>query len=92
MSLINELIRVAKSKISPSDEPPEGLCPNCWGRQHYGDQYFEAVKNHGLDVNSIDGNVGWVQEYAEKYLQGIKLIDTGDKYTCQTCKITYRKN
>ena len=88
MSLINDLIRVVKSNTSSGEETPEGLCPNCWGRRHYGDEYFEAVKNHGLDVNTIDGNIGWVQEYAEKHLQGIRLIERDDKYTCETCKIT----
>ncbi len=92
MSLIDNLIKIFKEGSKPSVVTPEGLCPNCWGRQQYGNEYFKAVKNHGLDINTIDGNIGWVQEYAEKHLQGIKLIDQGDKYACQTCRITYRKD
>ncbi len=72
------------------DLAPKGICPNCWGNQEYGGQFYEAIKNHGLDVNSKDPEIGWIQDYAEKHLSGIKLEDHGDEYVCTSCKITYR--
>lgn len=89
MSIANniwEYIKNGKKK----DLAPKGYCPNCWGNQEYGGQFFEAVRNHGIDINTDNPDIGWIQDYAEKHLAGIKLEDHGDEYVCPTCKITYR--
>ena len=93
MSFVESLLDYLKRNKKPvEDDAPDGLCPNCWGRQEYGGKFYEAVKNHGLDVNTKDTNVGWVKEYAEKHLQGIRLRQDDDKIACPSCKITYKPN
>ena len=91
MELINSLLNLInkKEKISKEDVP-EGFCPNCWGRQEYGGQFYEAVKNYGVDINNTDPKVGWIQEYADKHLLGIQLKKKDDMLVCQNCNLTYR--
>ena len=91
MNIANSLIKYLKlSETRRGSETPEGLCPNCWGRDEYGGQFFERVKNHGLDVNSKDPEIGWINEYAEKHLKGIKLEKAGSEYVCQRCKFSFK--
>ena len=45
--MVNSILNFLKKKQASKDETsPEGFCPNCWGRQEYGGQFLEAVKNH----------------------------------------------
>ena len=91
MKLLDTLLNfLKKNPTKQKDTVPKGLCPNCWGRTEYGGQFFEAVKNHKVDVNDKNPNVGWVQEYANKHLAGIQLKTKDDQLVCQNCKITYR--
>ena len=90
MNLINSLISLIKKKDEHSKEDvPEGLCPNCWGREEYGGQFFEAVKNNNVDINSKSPNLGWIQDYANKHLSSIALKEQNGKTICQKCKVTY---
>ncbi len=72
------------------NEAPEGICPNCWGKQEYGGQFYEAIKNYDIDINSNDPKKGWIEQYAEKSLLGIELKQEGAGYVCKTCKVTYK--
>ncbi|MGI9550552.1 MAG: hypothetical protein ACR2MT_05090 [Aurantibacter sp.] len=89
--IFESLLNYLKKKPSPGDgTTPEGLCPNCWGQQEYGGKFFEAVKNYDVDINAKDPHVGWVAEYANKYLTRIALKEHDDKLVCQSCKIVYK--
>ena len=89
--MVNSILNFLKKKQASKDETsPEGFCPNCWGRQEYGGQFLEAVKNHNVDINSDNPNLGWVQDYANKHLSGIKLRQENDELVCQKCKLTYQ--
>ena len=89
MNIVQSLLDHLKSNKKVS-EAPEGLCPNCWGRQEYGGNFYEAVKNHGLDVNSKYPEVGWIKDYAETHLKGIKLETTDEAVACPNCKISFK--
>ena len=89
MSIAENILEYLR-KGKKEDLAPHGLCPNCWGNQEYGGQFYEAIKNHGLDINAANPEIGWIQDYAEKNLHKIKLEDHGDEYVCPACKITYR--
>ena len=91
MNIVTSVLYFLKAhKRQDKEEAPEGLCPNCWGRQEYGGNFYEAVKNHGLDVNSKYPEIGWIKDYAETHLKGIALHRQGDKLVCESCKISYR--
>ncbi|MCM5664178.1 hypothetical protein [Galbibacter mesophilus] len=68
---------------------PEGFCPNCWGRQEYGGDFFEAMKKEGINVTNIDHKKGWILDYVEKNLSGIILQTVGKTQVCNVCYTTY---
>ena len=72
-----------------SVETPEGVCPNCWGRQEYQGKFFEAVKREGIDTQNITEKKGWIQAYAEQHLSGIELSKNEPINTCVSCGLKY---
>ncbi|MBT8233177.1 MAG: hypothetical protein HKO66_09825 [Saprospiraceae bacterium] len=93
MSLVDALVNFLKNKDTEDKaESPEGLCPNCWGREEYGGHFYERVKKENLDVNSKDSNIGWINDYANKHLSGIALKRKGNgrEVICDKCKIGYQ--
>ena len=91
MSILNSLLGFLKKNQSfNKEEAPESVCPNCWGKEEYGGQFYEAVKNNNFDVNHKNPDIGWVQDYANKHLLAIELKKEGNDLVCQKCKITYR--
>ena len=72
-----------------SVETPEGVCPNCWGRQEYQGKFFEAVKREGIDTQNITEKKGWIQAYAEQHLSGIELSKSEPINTCVSCGLNY---
>jgi uncharacterized protein YbaR (Trm112 family) len=74
-------------------EAPEGFCPNCWGQQEYSGKFYEAIKNEGVDINSLNPKKGWIQDYAEKNLNTIILQHREDEsLVCPRCKLVYKEN
>lgn len=90
MNFVNRLTSFLKKKETDNSTTPEGLCPNCWGRQEYGAQFYEAVKNNKTDINQENPNVGWVQDYADKHLSAIQLTQKDGEMVCGLCKTIYR--
>lgn len=90
MKLVEKILSFLRKKEKDSNaDAPEGFCPNCWGREEYGGKFYTAVKNHDVNINDKDPNVGWVQDYANKNLSGIQLKHEDGLDVCQNCKITY---
>ena len=90
MNILDSLFRLLTKEDSNKEEVPEGLCPNCWGRNEYGGKYYESVKNDNVDVNDVSSTKGWIQEYADKHLLDIKLQHKDDSLVCAKCKVSYR--
>lgn len=92
MSLFDTLVSFVNTKKTTSTtETPDGFCPNCWGKQEYGGEFYEAVRNFDADINSHSPKDGWIKEYAKKNLSGIQLHQKDNELVCQNCKLTYRK-
>ena len=55
MNITDNLINFfrAKSKNEPNGVAPEGICPNCWGRQEYEKQLVQAEMAYRLDPLSF---------------------------------------
>ena len=88
MNLLS-IVRNYLNGNSDSKDIPEGYCPNCWGRQEYAGQFFEAIKNEQIDLNNIDEKKGWIDAYATEHFEGIRLKQSGNVYECAACKLTY---
>ena len=81
-----------KNKSFKSIKRFDVSCPNCWGREEYGGNFYKAVKNQVLNINKMDNRAGWIQDYANKYLLGLKLKKTSEGYICPSCKLTYNED
>ena len=80
------LIEFVKNHLNgTSTETPEGFCPNCWGTQEYEGKFVKAIHQEQIDLNNVDNKQGWVQAYATKHFEGIKLKETEDYYECPSC-------
>ena len=71
----------AKAKNEPTDSAPEGVCPNCWGRQEWEGNYYKLMKARNITPESNTYN-SFINEVVTK-LDKITLKD--DSYECTTC-------
>lgn len=79
MSPLSNLMDHIK-QVTKRDEIPQGMCPNCWGRQEYIGEFYKAVKKENIDLNNIEEHKGWIQALASKYAYGIELKKKGNEY------------
>ena len=70
----------------------DNACPNCWGRQEYGGKFLEVVHHEKIDLKNIDDKKGWIQAYAARHFEGIRLEKIQNTLECPSCKLTYEHN
>jgi len=73
------------------NEVPEGLCPNCWGKQEYDNQIRELYKDKQIDVNNHEANYAFIQDFMVTHLNGIHLKRGNNSFECPTCKTRFKK-
>lgn len=86
-----ENIMTFLSPIGSQGNPraPLGFCLNCWGRQEYSGNFYEAVKTEADDTLNLEKRKGWIQAYVENNLSGIQLQRTDASLVCNNCKVNY---
>lgn len=89
MKILNQIISYLKGDSS-STEAPHGYCPNCWGREEYGGKFYTAVRKENIDLKNVEKATGWINAYAVKHLEGIKLKTENHVQSCPSCKLTYK--
>jgi hypothetical protein len=78
----------AKSDGNVSLKTPEGVCPNCWGKQEWDGEYYKFMK--GQNANPSDETyTSFVQNIARN-LDKITIKES--TYTCETCQIKYESS
>lgn len=88
MSLIENLKSYFKKKENSqgTELAPEGVCPNCWGKQEWDGEYYKFMK--GQNENPSDETYNnFVQDVARKL---DKITIKENTYTCETCQIKYK--
>ena len=85
MNIAENIINFFKSKSNPetTGPAPEGICPNCWGRQEWEGNYYELMKARNITPESNTYN-SFINEVVTK-LDKITLKE--DSYECTTCHI-----
>ena len=76
----------SKSNKLETKSAPEGVCPNCWGKQEWEGEYYEQMKAKNITPES-DTYTNWIKEFVTKHIDGIAIKE--DTYTCTTCKVNY---
>ena len=73
------------------DSVPEGVCPNCWGDQEYGNLIREKYKDVQIGVNNKESKHAFIQDFVVTHLKGIKLKSTVHGTECPTCKVVFKE-
>jgi len=88
--MIKQLIAFFKKpKSETKDQVPEGMCPNCWGKQEYDGQIRELYKDKQIDVNNHEENYAFIQKFVVKHVDGIRLKKGKNSLDCPTCKTKF---
>jgi len=88
MNIIASLKNYFETKFKGDNtlNSPEGICPNCWGKQEWDNEYYTKirVKNITSDDNIYNN---FINEVAEK-LGKVTLKE--DILICETCKTSFK--
>jgi protein-arginine kinase activator protein McsA len=77
----------AKSDGNVSLKTPEGICPNCWGKQEWDGKFYKKIKaNNITPEHDIYNN--FIHEVSQKL--GIITLKE-DSYKCENCQMNYEK-
>ena len=77
----------AKLEGKATADAPEGVCPNCWGKQEWEGQIYEKIKAQNITPESNTYS-SFIYEVVQK-LDKITLKE--DTYTCTSCNVKYPK-
>jgi len=89
MGILSKLF--GKKKKEPPNEDillEANVCPNCWGKQEYGDRFVEYQKDQTKSNinNDKTHQKAFVQQFVESHVTGIHLKTEGDQLSCPKCK------
>ena len=66
------------------DEVPDGVCPNCWGDQEYGNVIREKFKDAQIDVNNRERKYAFIQDFyhcqSDVVISGLEQMYVGIGY------------
>lgn len=89
MNIITNLKNYFKKKSEGDNtiKTPDGVCPNCWGKQEWDGDFYKKIKVNNItpDHKTYDS---FIHEVASK-LDKITLKE--DILICQTCNMSYKK-
>lgn len=91
MDLIKKLEEFFKQPEKDTrNTPPEGYCPNCWGKEEYDNQIRKLYEDEQIDVNNHEANYAFIQNFVVTYLNGIHLKKDNNEFECPTCHTKYK--
>ena len=74
-----------KNPKSSNDEAPEGVCPNCWGKQEYDGTVRELIKDKQIDINNSKDAHAFIQKFVVERIDGITLKKGTSGLECKMC-------
>jgi hypothetical protein len=76
----------ARSEGKEVGRAPEGVCPNCWGKQEWDNEFYKIKKSKDtLPESEVYNN------FIKKVVKKLdKITLTKDDYTCVTCNMKYK--
>jgi hypothetical protein len=89
MNLVKNILTFLRKKSTSNKlKSPKGLCPNCWGRQEYGGNFYKALKAE--NIKDLEHKKGWIKMYIESNLKDISLQTNKKKLVCNVCFESYK--
>ncbi len=88
---LHEHAKSIEQKSDTQNSYPKGYCPNCWGREEYGGNFYEEVAKRNMNALDDKYDSGWVDNYAVTHLKGAQLEDKGNAFACPTCAARFVK-
>ncbi|MDT0558915.1 hypothetical protein RM697_09660 [Ichthyenterobacterium sp. W332] len=87
MNLIANLKAYFSKKIDnlETGNAPNGVCPNCWGKQEWDGEFYKKIKANNITPEHHT-YTSFIHEVAEKL---DKIVLKEDSYECETCKTTF---
>ena len=69
------------------------VCPNCWGRQEYQDEFYEQYYDSTkANINHEKSHrKAFIQQFVEDQVTGIILKSDNGKMRCKTCRNGFKK-
>jgi hypothetical protein len=88
MSILENIKKYFTAKLEGREtkSSPEGVCPNCWGKQEWDGEFYKKIRAKNITPES-NTYTSFVHQVAEK-LDKITLKE--DTYLCETCMADYR--
>jgi len=77
----------AKTNQETTKKAPEGICPNCWGKQEWEGQFYKKIIANNITPEHNEYN-SFINEVARKL---DKITLKKDTYSCETCEVSYKK-
>lgn len=88
--MIEKLIAFFKKPAAETqNQNPEGVCPNCWGKQEYDSMVRELYEDKQIDVNNGLANHNFIKEFVVNRIDGIRLKKGNSGLECPTCRVNY---
>ncbi len=89
MNIITSLKNYFETKAKGNNtlKSPEGICPNCWGKQEWDNEYYTKIKVNNITPED-NTYTSFIHEVADK-LDKITLKE--DILICETCNVSYKK-
>jgi len=90
MNLIENIKAYFKNKSNKkvTTKAPDGVCPNCWGKQEWEGEYYKFMKGENENPSNETYN-SFIKDVARKL---DKITIDKNTYTCETCKINSCQN
>jgi hypothetical protein len=90
MNLLNNVRAYFKKKRNNEETglAPEGVCPNCWGKQEWEGEFYKIIKSKDAKSESETYN-NFIKDVVKKL---DKITLTKEDYACETCNVKYKKS
>ncbi len=86
MNLLENLKSYFTEKDESNSIAPEGVCPNCWGKQDWDGEYYKFKKGENNNPS---------EETYNNFIKNVtrqlgKITIDKNNYVCETCKTSYK--
>ena len=89
MKLIDTIKNYFDKKLNneKTGSAPEGICPNCWGKQEWEGEFYKFAKGNKNDARDETYN-NFINKIVESNVTGIAINE--NTLTCETCSVKYK--